>query len=88
MNPSTLIELENGLYLDAVVTASDGKVQFISLWGRDGVMQHFFASLTLPLSDGGVKAMTVSIPEGGKLVLDFSQAKSLTKRTTRSPSPE
>lgn len=83
MKPSTLIELDNGLYLDAAVTTTDGKVQFLSLWGRDGVMQHFFASLTLPLSEGGLKVMTVSSPEGEKLVLDFSHAKTLTKRTTR-----
>ncbi|HHY0467055.1 TPA: hypothetical protein ACVU43_004070 [Vibrio parahaemolyticus] len=80
-----LIELDNGLYLDAAVTTADHKVQFLSVWGRDGVMQHFFASLTLPLSEGGLRVMTVTLPEGEKMVLDFSQAKALTKRTTRLP---
>jgi len=80
-----LIELDNGLYLDAVVTTTDNKVQFLSVWGRDGVMQHFFASLTLPMSEGGLRVMTVNLPGSQKLVLDFAQAKSLTKRTTRLP---
>lgn len=80
-----LIELDNGLYLDAVVTTTDNKVQFLSVWGRDGVMQHFFASLTLPMSEGGLRVMTVNLSGSQKLVLDFAQAKSLTKRTTRLP---
>ncbi|HBC3949135.1 TPA: hypothetical protein KD869_002880 [Vibrio parahaemolyticus] len=80
-----LIELNNGLYLDAAVTTTDNKVQFLSVWGRDGVMQHFFASLTLPLAEGGLRVMTVTKPDGDKLVLDFSNAKSLSKRTTRLP---
>ncbi|PMK67104.1 hypothetical protein BCT93_22965 [Vibrio lentus] len=79
-----LISLDNGLYLDAVVTTADNQVQFLSVWGRDGAMQHFFAALTLPMSEGGIRAMTVKLP-GGNLVLDFAQAKSLTKRTTRLP---
>ncbi len=81
----SLIELDNGLYLDAVVTSTTGLVQFLSLWGRDGVMQHFFAALTLPLSEGGLRALTVKLPDGDKLVLDFAQAKMLTKRATRLP---
>lgn len=81
----SLIELDNGLYLDAVVTSTTGLVQFLSVWGRDGVMQHFFAALTLPLSEGGLRVMTVTLPSGDKLVLDFAQAKMLTKRTTRLP---
>ncbi len=48
-----LIELDNGLYLDAMVTATDHKVQYLSVWGRDGMMQHFFAAITLPMSEGG-----------------------------------
>lgn len=80
-----LIELDNGLYLDAVVTNPDNKVQFLSVWGRDGAMQHFFASLTLPMSEGGLRVMTVALPDKQKLVLDFAQAKSLNKRTTRLP---
>ncbi len=80
-----LIELDNGLYLDAVVTTTDHHVQFLSLWGRDGVMQHFFAALTLPMSEGGIRVMTAQRPNGEKLVLDFAHAKSLTKRTTRLP---
>jgi len=82
---SQLIELDNGLYLDAVVTTTDNKVQFLSVWGRDGMMQHFFAALTLPMSEGGIRVMTVTFPDGEKRVLDFAQAKSLTKRTTRLP---
>ena len=82
---SQLIELDNGLYLDAVVTTTDNKVQFLSVWGRDGMMQHFFAALTLPMSEGGIRVMTVTLPDGEKRVLDFAQAKSLTKRTTRLP---
>ncbi|MFM2588215.1 hypothetical protein [Vibrio sp. TBV020] len=80
-----LIELDNGLYLDAVVTTTDNSVQFLSVWGRDGAMQHFFASLTLPMSEGGLRVMTVTLPDKQKLVLDFAQAKSLTKRTARLP---
>lgn len=80
-----LIELDNGLYLDAVVTTTDHKVQYLSVWGRDGMMQHFFAALTLPMSEGGIRVMTVNLPDGGTLVMDFAQAKSLTKRTTRLP---
>lgn len=80
-----LIELDNGLMLDAVVTATDNKVQFLSIWGRDGVMQHFFASLTLPLSEGGLRVMTITTPSGDDMVLDFANVKSLTKRTTRLP---
>lgn len=60
----SLIELDNGLYLDAVVTSTTGLVQFFSIWGRDGVMQHFFAALTLPLSEGGLRVMTVTLPGG------------------------
>ena len=81
----SLIELDNGLYLDAVVTSTTGLVQFLSVWGRDGVMQHFFAALTLPLCEGGLRVLTVKLPNGEKRVLDFSQAKVLTKRTTRLP---
>ena len=81
----SLIELDNGLYLDAVVTSTTGLVQFLSVWGRDGVMQHFFAALTLPLSEGGLRVLTVKLPNGEKRVLDFAQAKMLTKRTTRLP---
>ncbi|WP_045497570.1 hypothetical protein [Vibrio hyugaensis] len=80
-----LIALDNGLYLDAVVTTADHKVQFLSLWGRDGMMQHFFAALTLPLSEGGLRVMTVKQPDGESLVMDFANAKALTKRTTRLP---
>ena len=80
-----LIELDNGLYLDAVVTTTDHKVQYLSIWGRDGMMQHFFAALTLPMSEGGLRVMTVNLPDGESFVLDFAQAKSLTKRTTRLP---
>ena len=83
--PRPLIELDNGLMLDAVVTATDNKVLFLSVWGRDGVMQHFFAALTLPLSEGGLRVMTITTPSGERMVLDFAHAKSLTKRTTRLP---
>lgn len=85
LQPRPLIELDNGLMLDAVVTATDNKVLFLSVWGRDGVMQHFFAALTLPLSEGGLRVMTITTSSGESMVLDFAYAKSLTKRTTRLP---
>ncbi len=85
MNTKKLIALENGLYIDALVTTSDNKVLFLSVWGRDGMMQHFFASLTLPLSEGGLRAMTIELPNREKMVLDFSQSKELTKRSARVP---
>ncbi|GLO64098.1 hypothetical protein MACH09_46060 [Vibrio sp. MACH09] len=79
-----LIQLETGLYLDAFAIDPNNHVQFLSLWGRDGVMQHFFATLTLPIAEGGRKVMTVKTPDGD-VVFDFSRIKTLTKRTTRLP---
>ncbi|MGD6739392.1 hypothetical protein ACN08N_00395 (plasmid) [Photobacterium leiognathi subsp. mandapamensis] len=50
MQTPNLIALSDGLYMDAFVQDNHGDVIFLSLWARDGDMQHFFAALTLPIS--------------------------------------
>ena len=45
-----LIALSGGLYIDAFVLDSNNQVVFLSLWARDGEMQHFFAALSLPIA--------------------------------------
>ncbi|MFA0053384.1 hypothetical protein [Vibrio echinoideorum] len=83
MNTNRLIQWEDGLYLDGFVISSDNKVQFLSLWGRDGLIQHFLASLTLPSSEGGLRVKTVKLPNNDNITLDFSNAKTLRKQTAR-----
>ncbi|MEZ9997885.1 hypothetical protein [Vibrio sp. 10N.261.46.A3] len=83
MNNNQLIEWEDGLYLDGFVISSDNKVQFLSLWGRDGMIQHFLASLTLPSSEGGLRVKSVRLPNHNTVTLDFANAKSLKKQTAR-----
>lgn len=83
MNACPLIEWEEGLYVDAFVTDHDRHVQFLSLWGRDGIVQHFLASLTLPMSEGGLRVKTLTLSDSRQFVLDFAKAKQLKKQTTR-----
>lgn len=85
MNSTSLIALSDGLYIDAFVVDDHDEVIFLSLWGRDGDMQHFFAALTLPISQGGFRERAVKLPDGTTQLLSFNRIKDLKKLTTRLP---
>ncbi|PSU45733.1 hypothetical protein C9J12_21050 [Photobacterium frigidiphilum] len=85
MNSTPLITLSDGLYIDAFVVDDHDEVIFLSLWGRDGDMQHFFAALTLPITQGGFREKAVTLPNGTTQLLSFNRIKDLKKLTTRLP---
>lgn len=47
---------------DALVTSSDNRLLFASLWGRDSAIQHLLAGLSLKTCDGGFDALRVQTP--------------------------
>ncbi|GIU42806.1 hypothetical protein TUM4438_10220 [Shewanella sairae] len=80
-----LIALSDGLYLDAFVVDDRDEVIFISLWARDGEMQHLFAALTLPITQGGYREKRVRLPDGNLQTLNLNRVKDMKKITTRLP---
>lgn len=80
-----LITLNESLYLDAFALDDRGNVIFLSAWGRDGAMQQLFASLTLPLSQGGIREQWIKQPDGESCCLGFGRMDELKKLTTRLP---
>ena len=81
----TLILLGDGLFIDSFVVDDKDNVIFMSLWGRDGQMQHFFAALTLPIAQGGFREKRVTLPDGSGCTLGFDRIKDMKKHTTRLP---
>lgn len=62
MNQSTLFRLreQSDLYADACIRDPEsGALLFLSLYGRDGSLQHFLAALTLKASEGGFNEFTL-----------------------------
>ena len=85
MQTLNLIALSDGLYLDAFVQDEHDEVIFLSLWARDGDMQHFFAALTLPITQGGYRERTVNQPNGQSHTLHLNRVSDMKKMTTRLP---
>ncbi|WP_394230586.1 hypothetical protein [Shewanella colwelliana] len=80
-----LIALSGGLYIDAFVLDNNSQVIFLSLWARDGEMQHFFAALSLPITQGGYRDRLVTLPNGGTQLINFDRVSDMKKLTTRLP---
>lgn len=80
-----LIALNGGLYIDAFVMDENNDIIFLSLWARDGEMQHFFAALTLPVSQGGYRDRFVKLPNGDTQLLNFNRVTDMKKLSTRLP---
>lgn len=48
-----------GLFADAAVADEKGNLFFVSLWGRDTVIQEFLAKLTLSPKEGGIRSFSL-----------------------------
>ncbi|WP_122339490.1 hypothetical protein [Pseudomonas caricapapayae] len=70
------------LFVDACVCDEQRGLVFMSAWGRDTVVQEFFARLTLGSSEGGLEHFHV-VHEQRSLPVFVGNVDMLDKRTTR-----
>jgi hypothetical protein len=71
-----------GLFSDAAVADKLGNLFFISLWGRDTVIQEFLAKLTLSTKEGGIRSVTIEWM-GSRYSYSLSNIESFNKQTGR-----
>ncbi|UXZ97236.1 hypothetical protein K3169_04840 [Pseudomonas phytophila] len=81
--PSKLYQIDEfpDLYVDACVCDEQRNLVFFSAWGRDTVLQEFFAKLTLGRAEGGIEQFHLML-DGHRLPV-FPNPDLLEKRTTR-----
>ena len=72
------------VFVDAALRDDSGELQFLSIYGRDTALLHFFAAFTLPVSNGGFEAFTLT-HEAETHRVTVSKADSLEKLTGRLP---
>ncbi|MBX3671302.1 MAG: hypothetical protein KF778_23140 [Rhodocyclaceae bacterium] len=51
------------VFADACLADDDGRLMFISVYGRDGAIQHFISALALPRDEGGLATITLARPQ-------------------------
>ena len=72
------------VFVDAALRDDSGELLFLSIYGRDTALLHFFAAFTLPVSHGGFDAFTL-VHEAETHRVTVSKADSLEKLTGRLP---
>lgn len=82
-NYSTLYQIDEfpDLYVDACACDEQRNLVFFSAWGRDTVIQEFFARLTIGRAEGGIEQFHIVVD--GRSLTVFPNADLLEKRTTR-----
>ncbi|MBL8485352.1 MAG: hypothetical protein JNJ60_24360 [Rhodocyclaceae bacterium] len=79
------------MFADACLADDEGRLMFISVYGRDGAIQHFLSALALPRDEGGLPSLTLVQPQAETsrrhrpTVLEVGDHKRLTKYSGRLP---
>jgi hypothetical protein len=73
------------LYADACVRDESGQLMFLSLYGRDTVIQQLLAAITLKVTEGGLNTFHLEDPDGQGHVVYVGDADRLEKFTGKLP---
>ncbi|MBX3670916.1 MAG: hypothetical protein KF778_21165 [Rhodocyclaceae bacterium] len=77
------------VFADACLADADGRLMFISVYGRDGAIQHFISALALPHDEGGLASIVLERPQETSqrklAAFDIGDHKRLTKYSGRLP---
>lgn len=72
------------LFADSYLLDANSRLLFLSLWGSEAAVQEFFARLTLPNHELGLRHFTLVRP-GERTVVEAWQVKDLQKITAKTP---
>jgi hypothetical protein len=72
------------LFADSYLLDANSRVLFLSLWGSEAAVQEFFARLTLPNHELGLRYFTLVRP-AERTVVEAWQVKELQKITAKTP---
>ena len=72
------------LFADSYLLDANNRLLFLSLWGSEAAVQEFFARLTLPNHELGLRYFTLVRP-GERTVVEAWQVKDLQKLTAKTP---
>jgi hypothetical protein len=79
-----VVESSMPLFADAYLLDGERWV-FGSFWGHETALQEFFARLTLPNHEDGLRSFSLESPAGERVKINAGQIGDLTKITTRTP---
>jgi hypothetical protein len=74
----------SGVFVDAALRDDSGELLFLSIFGRDTAILQFFASFTLPVTNGGLNAFTL-VRESERHQVAVTSPDDLEKLTGRLP---
>jgi hypothetical protein len=72
------------LFADSYLLDANSRLLFLSLWGSEAAVQEFFARLTLPNHELGLRYFTL-VRVGERTVVEAWQVKDLQKITAKTP---
>ena len=82
------VEEISDLYADSFLTDEDHNLVFISLWGRDVIINEFIARITLSDAEQGIKSFHLFDKESGNHhFVDICNLETLEKNTGRVNTP-
>lgn len=87
MVEATLLKVNEAsapMFCDAFI-GDDGTFIFGSFWGNETILLEFFARLTLPASEFGIRELTLSSKRGDQYALTIPRSADLQKITARTP---
>jgi hypothetical protein len=79
------IEAFSDLWVDACLRNSEGELKFLSVFGRDGSLMQFIASMELGVKEGGITRFTLVNGQGERHQVDVGHTDRLGKHSGRLP---